>query len=76
MQQFMMCHVYTIKSNDTNEEKGYLVEKMLPGKFTKYNSNNGYVKNGAHNRTMELVSGTVKLEEFVQVRCNVARCWQ
>ena len=35
--KFMLCHVYTIKDNNTKKERGYLVEKMLPGKFTKYN---------------------------------------
>ena len=68
---FMLCHVYNIKNNETKEEKDFLAEKMLPGKFTKYNSNNGYVKSakdGAHNtRTIELVCGKVHLYEFVQV---------
>ncbi|KAL9181137.1 hypothetical protein ACHAXT_009942 [Thalassiosira profunda] len=68
--RFMLPHVYTIKDKGTDEEKGYLVEKMLPGKFLKFNSNNGYVrgaKDGVHStRTMELVSGKVHLEEFVQ----------
>eukprot|EP00571_Detonula_confervacea_P013005 CAMPEP_0172307606 /NCGR_PEP_ID=MMETSP1058-20130122/8426_1 /TAXON_ID=83371 /ORGANISM="Detonula confervacea, Strain CCMP 353" /LENGTH=662 /DNA_ID=CAMNT_0013019819 /DNA_START=14 /DNA_END=2002 /DNA_ORIENTATION=+ len=35
--KFMLCHVYTITDNKTKKEKGYLVEKMLNGKFTKYN---------------------------------------
>mmetsp|Transcript_24435 Transcript_24435/g.52819 ORF Transcript_24435/g.52819 Transcript_24435/m.52819 type:complete len:814 (-) Transcript_24435:132-2573(-) len=68
--RFLLCHVYTITNDETKEEKGYLVEKMLPGKFTKYNSNNGYVKgvsNGDNNtHTIELASGRVKLEEFIQ----------
>ena len=68
--QFILCHVYTYKNNVTNEEKALLVEKKLPGKFTKYNSNNGYVKDaveGMHNtRAIELKSGKVQFEEFVQ----------
>ena len=47
-----------------------LVERFLKGKFTKYNSNNGYVReasDGVHNtRTIELMSGKARLEEFVQ----------
>jgi len=69
--KFMLCHVYSIKNNTTGEKTDYLVERMLQGKFTKYNSNNGYVrgekKDTAHNtRTIELKAGKVKLEEFVQ----------
>ena len=68
--KFVLPHVYTIKNNATGEEKAYLVERMLGGKFTKYNSNNGYVrgaKNGVHNtRSIELKCGKVNLEEFVQ----------
>eukprot|EP00581_Thalassiosira_minuscula_P006333 CAMPEP_0183748262 /NCGR_PEP_ID=MMETSP0737-20130205/67678_1 /TAXON_ID=385413 /ORGANISM="Thalassiosira miniscula, Strain CCMP1093" /LENGTH=838 /DNA_ID=CAMNT_0025983981 /DNA_START=241 /DNA_END=2754 /DNA_ORIENTATION=+ len=68
--QFMLCHVYTIRDKETKTEKAYLVESMLPGKFTKYNSNNGFVKSakyGVHDtNSVELASGRVKLEEFVQ----------
>ena len=70
MLKFVLPHVYTIKDNATGDEKAYLVERMLPGKFTKYNSNNGYVrgaKDGVHNtRSIELQCGKVNLEEFVQ----------
>ncbi len=68
--QFMLCHVYSYTNNVTKEEKALLVEKKLPGKFTKYNSNNGYVKGAkdgiSDTRTIELECGTVPLEEFVQ----------
>ncbi|EED96458.1 predicted protein [Thalassiosira pseudonana CCMP1335] len=68
--KFMLCHVYSYKNNQTDEESSVLVEKELPGKFTKYNSNNGYVKTskeGVNNtRTIELNSGKVRFEEFVQ----------
>jgi hypothetical protein len=68
--KFSLCRVYTIKDNSTKEETAYLVERMLPGKFTKWNSNNGYVKGAkssqAGARTIELVSGNISLEEFTQ----------
>ena len=68
--KFVMCHVYTYKNLKTNEETALLVERFLNGKFTKYNSNNGYVKqaiDGVNNtRTIELVSGKARLEEFLQ----------
>lgn len=65
--KFMQCRVYTIKDKETKDETSYLCEKLLPGKFTKYNSNNGYVRGAKSNTsTIELVSGTVKLDEFVQ----------
>jgi len=68
--KFVLCHVYTYTNHETKEDTGVLVERFLPGKFTKYNSNNGYVResnNGVNNtRTIELMSGKVMLEEFVQ----------
>lgn len=68
--QFMLCHVYSYTNNVTKEEKALLVEKKLPGKFTKYNSNNGYVKGAKEGatdtRTIELECGKVPLEDFVQ----------
>eukprot|EP00804_Cyclotella_cryptica_P007818 CCRYP_001412-RA/>CCRYP_001412-RA protein AED:0.05 eAED:0.05 QI:110/1/1/1/0.5/0.4/5/2471/757 len=68
--KFVLCHVYTYTNHETKEDTGVLVERFLPGKFTKYNSNNGYVReanSGVHNtRTIELMSGKVRLEEFVQ----------
>lgn len=68
--KFVLCHVYTYTNHETKEDTGVLVERFLPGKFTKYNSNNGYVREanmGVNNtRTIELMSGKVRLEEFVQ----------
>lgn len=68
--KFILCHVYTYTNIKTKEETAVLVERFLKGKFTKYNSNNGYVKeaiDGVNNtRTIELVSGKVRLEEFLQ----------
>jgi hypothetical protein len=68
--KFVMCHVYTYTHLETKEETAVLVERFLNGKFTKYNSNNGYVKQaneGVNNtRTIELVSGKAHLEEFLQ----------
>ena len=68
--KFILCHVYTYTNIKTKEETAVLVERFLKGRFTKYNSNNGYVKqavDGVHNtRTIELVSGKARLEEFLQ----------
>ena len=51
--KFMQCQVYTIKDKETKDETSYLCEKLLPGKFTKYNSNNGYVRGAKSNRCLE-----------------------
>jgi len=42
-------------------------EKYLNGKFTKFNSNNGYVNNGDRGgAVIDLSIGAVKLTDFVQ----------
>ena len=66
--KFMLPTVYTIK-NGKGEEKAYLVERMMQGKFVKFNSNNGYVRGANKCRShsnIELQCGVVELEEFVQ----------
>jgi len=45
---------------------GLLVEKLLQGKFTKFNSNNGYVHKLNVGRTIDLQVGEVYLTDFVQ----------
>ena len=47
---------------------GLLVEKYLPGKFTKFNSNNGFVLSNRtrDGPTIDLVVGEVQLVDFVQ----------
>ena len=41
---FLECSVYVMWDDVAGREKGLLVEKMLHGKYTKWNSNGGYVK--------------------------------
>lgn len=63
---FLRCTIYQY-FNDKAEKRALLVEDFLQGKFTKFNSNNGYVReddpNGA---SIELVTGTALLTDFVQ----------
>ncbi|KAL3760866.1 hypothetical protein ACHAWU_009467, partial [Discostella pseudostelligera] len=63
---FLRCTIYQYFNNKA-EKRALLVEDFLQGKFTKFNSNNGYVReddpNGA---SIELVTGTALLTDFVQ----------
>ena len=65
---FLDCHVYEYVSDVGGEEFhcGLLVEDYLLGKFTKYNSNNGYFKNPKGGSTIELPVGEVYLTDFLQ----------
>ena len=63
---FLKCSVYEYY-NDDNEKCALLVEDFLKGKFTKFNSNNGYVReDDPYGASIELVSGTALLTDFVQ----------
>lgn len=63
---FLRCSIYQYL-NDKDEKRALLVEDFLMGKFTKFNSNNGYVReddpNGA---SIDLVIGSALLTDFVQ----------
>jgi hypothetical protein len=63
---FLKCSVYEYFIDET--KCGLLVEKYLPGKFTKFNSNNGFVlsNNTRDGPTIDLVIGEVQLVDFVQ----------
>lgn len=59
---FLKCQVYEfVTLNGVNS--GLLVENFLKGKFTKYTGNDGYVRN-ISGPTIDLIAGTVYLEEF------------
>jgi hypothetical protein len=63
---FLKCSVYEYYNRLVR--CGLLVEKYLNGRFTKYNGNDGYVKD-TDNRdeaTLDLAVGEVKLTDFVQ----------
>jgi Alpha-kinase family len=63
---FLDCFVYEYAHPD-GTKCGVLVENFLQGKFTKYNSNNGYVKKRAQEeRKLELACGEVYYSDFVQ----------
>ena len=65
---FLKCSVYEYL-NTNGKRCGLLVEKYLRGKFTKFNSNNGFVLSN-HERditpSIDLVVGEVLLTDFVQ----------
>lgn len=64
--RFLDCTVYEYKAID-GTVCGVLVEDYLKGKFTKYNSNNGYVKKmTGDERTIELQIGEVFMSDFLQ----------
>ena len=64
--QFLECFVYEYQAPD-GTTCGVLVEDFLKGKFTKYNSNDGYVKKlTGQDRTIELDIGEVYMTDFVQ----------
>ncbi|CAB9520337.1 Eukaryotic elongation factor 2 kinase [Seminavis robusta] len=64
--RFLDCCVYEYIDDD-GTACGLLVEGFLKGKFTKFNSNNGYVKKRTPNeRKLELACGEVFLSDFVQ----------
>ena len=63
---FLDCSIYEY-SNYADVRCGLLVEKFLKGKFTKFNSNNGYVHNHDPNgASVHLAVGKVLLTDFVQ----------
>ena len=52
--------------NSYGDRCGLLVERYLNGKFTKFNSNNGYVNSDSHGEeSIDLAIGEVKLTDFV-----------
>jgi len=63
---FLKCSVYEYMSS--GKHCGLLVEKYLPGKFIKFNSNNGFVLSNRtrDGPTIDLVIGEVQLVDFVQ----------
>jgi hypothetical protein len=63
--QFLKCHVYEYTAED-GVRCGLLVEELLGGKFIKYNSNNGYVRNPKGSPTMLLACGEVYMTDFLQ----------
>jgi hypothetical protein len=73
--RFLDCFVYEYRAND-GTICGVLVEEYLKGKFTKYNSNNGYVKNApaAGDMTIELDIGEVKMTDFIQAFSHWSYC--
>jgi len=63
---FLKCSVYEY-SNHYGVKCGLLVENYLKGKFTKFNSNNGYVNSESlGDESIDLAVGEVKLTDFVQ----------
>lgn len=63
---FLDCSVYEY-TNEYGERCGVLVEKFLRGKFTKFNSNNGFVHNDDPNgASIHLEIGAVLLTDFAQ----------
>lgn len=63
--QFLKCNVYEYEDY-LGATCGLLVEQFLPGKFTKFSSNNGYVRNDDDSATIALEVGEVKLTDFLQ----------
>lgn len=62
---FLECSVYEY-TNFHHVKCGLLVEKYLHGRFTKFNSNNGFVNNDNRNvASIDLAIGPVKLTDFV-----------
>lgn len=62
---FLRCSVYEYEDQN-GENCGMLVEKFLKGKFTKFNSNNGYVKETDHKPSLDLQVGQVHVSDFLQ----------
>lgn len=63
---FLDCSIYEY-TNHEGLRCGLLVEKFLKGKFTKFNSNNGFVHNyDPDGVSIQLAVGTVLLTDFVQ----------
>ena len=62
---FLDCCVYEYTASD-GTSCGVLVEDFLKGKFTKYNSNNGYIRRATDERTLDLDVGEVYMSDFVQ----------
>jgi hypothetical protein len=62
---FLKCFVYEYRAID-GTTCGLLVEEFLKGKFTKYNSNSGYVKSNKGERTIDLEIGNVFITDFLQ----------
>lgn len=63
---FLNCSVYEYTNYD-DVRCGLLVEKFLKGRFTKFNSNNGFVHNHDRNgASIHLAVGEVQLTDFVQ----------
>eukprot|EP00934_Nitzschia_sp_Nitz4_P006308 Nitzschia sp. Nitz4//scaffold16_size188269//169077//171090//NITZ4_001817-RA/size188269-snap-gene-0.151-mRNA-1//-1//CDS//3329538595//6298//frame0 len=64
--RFITCYVYMYKDDEDicEEEKFLLVESMLQGKFTKFTSNNGYVKDMGY--TFDLPGGTAQATDVLQ----------
>ena len=65
---FAKCSVYRYKDKDSEQSASILVENFLKGKFTKYNSNNGFVYKGASKKspTIVLKGGEARLTDFLQ----------
>lgn len=64
--RFLKCSIYEYV-NSNGLTCGLLVESYLKGKFTKYNGNNGYVKEESdEDATIDLAVGEVKLTDFTQ----------
>ena len=64
---FLDCSIYEYTNND-GDRCGLLVEKFLKGKFTKFNSNNGYVRSPVdfNDISINLAVGETLLTDFVQ----------
>jgi hypothetical protein len=63
---FLKCFVYEHYVEEDDTTCGLLVEEYLEGKFTKYNSNYGYVRNTKGERKIELFCGDVYMTDFLQ----------
>lgn len=63
--QFLKCNVYEYTADD-GIKCGLLVEDYMQGKFVKYNSNNGYVRNPKGSINIQLNCGQVFMMDFLQ----------
>lgn len=62
--KFLQCNIYEYEDH-LGVKCGLLVENFLHGKFTKFSSNNGYVRNDDRSATIALECGEVQLTDFL-----------
>ena len=76
--EFLNCFVYDYLSPIGGKQRNaVLVEKYLPGIFTKYNGNQGYVKRNipeSHHREIELQIGFAYWTDFLQAFSHWVYC--